>query len=85
MHILKLGHCRFQNRPPRVKTGQYPPPAVLAAFGAKGTTRDLKRDQLTLQLPLMSDYPTDPISSKKAKDEIKQGSLFDPPNDEAAN
>jgi hypothetical protein len=45
----------------------------------------LKRDQLTLQLPLMSDYPTDPISSKKAKDEIKQGSLFDPPNDEAAN
>jgi len=30
-------------------------------------------------------HPTDPISSKKAKDEIKQGSLFDPQNDEAAN
>jgi hypothetical protein len=33
----------------------------------------------------MSDYPTDPISSKKEKVEIKQGSLFDPPKDEAAN
>jgi hypothetical protein len=38
-----------------------------------------------LLLPLMSDYPTDPISSKKAKGEIKQASLFDLRNDEAAN
>jgi hypothetical protein len=44
-----------------------------------------RKRQDALSLPLMSDYPTDPISSKKAKDEIKQASLFDPPKDEAAN
>jgi hypothetical protein len=39
----------------------------------------------TLQLPLMADFKTDPIPPKKQKEDIGQSSLFDPPNDEAAN
>jgi hypothetical protein len=36
----------------------------------------------TLQLPLMADFPTDPIAGKIARKKVKQTSLFD---DEAAN
>jgi hypothetical protein len=33
----------------------------------------------TLQLPLMSDFATDPVPTKQPKEEIGQASLFDPP------
>lgn len=43
---FKLGHCEIQNRPPRVKTGQYPPPvlAPLPCPGPKGATGGFERD-----------------------------------------
>jgi hypothetical protein len=41
--------------------------------------------QDALQLPLMSDFPTDPIPVKRKQSDPPQASLFDPRNDEAAS
>lgn len=41
--------------------------------------------QDALRLPLMSDYPTDPMPVKRKHREPRQASLFDSQNDEAAN